>query len=249
LITSDPHKIGKADVVIFAVKNYSIERAAHEIAPIIKKETVIIPLLNGLDAERKLKVIFSESQVLGGCIYVSAFVVAPGIVQQNGNILKVLFGDSNMTQDENQRKYSGIRDFFVAAGINTELTSDIENEMWMKYIMISSLATATSVYMRNMGELLSKKDSADMFMGLVNEIVSVAKSKGVVLPQNIEEETLRKASSFTPETKTSMQLDFEKGNENELEALTGYVCEEAKRLGINVALYDRAYDKLKTLRK
>lgn len=245
IVTNSPYKIGEADVVIFAVKNYSVENAANEIKPIVGKDTVIIPLLNGLVAERKLKAIFSESQTLGGLVYTSAFIVAPGIVQQNGNILKVLFGDSSLTQEENLRKYSGICDVFNAAEINTVLTSNIKNEMWTKFIMISSLATATSVYMRNIGDLFSDKVSLDMFKGLLNEIVSVAKLKGAILSHDIVEETLKKSQSFIPETKTSMQLDFERGNENELEALTGYVCEEACKLGINVPLYNMAYDKLK----
>jgi len=247
MAANDPYKIGKADVVIFAVKNYSLESAANQIAPIIEKETVIIPLLNGLEAELKLKETFRLSQVLGGCMYLSAFIVSPGVVQQNGNVLKVLFGDSNLTEEDNLKKYSGIRDTFVSAGINTILTSDIENEMWKKFIMISSLATVTSVYMKNVGELFSDKESLDMYVGLIHEIVSVAKAKGIVLPLNIEEETLNKASAFVPETKTSMQLDFEKGNRNELEALTGYVCREASKLGIDVALYKRAYNKLKII--
>jgi len=249
MVTNSPQEVGKADVVVFSVKNYSLEGAANEIAPMVSKETVIIPLLNGLDAERKLKVIFSESEVLGGCIYVSAFVISPGIVQQNGNILKVFFGNSSLPEEDNQRKYSGIRDIFEAAGINTILTSGIENEMWSKFLMISSLATASSVYMRNIGELFSNTDSLDLFKGLINEIVAVARAKGISIPRNIEEETLNKASSFTPETKSSMQLDFEKGSANELEALTGYVCNEAKKLGLDVPLYNMAYDKLKNITK
>ena len=247
MATDDPTKVERADAVIFAVKNYSLENAAKDIAPIVGKETVIIPLLNGLAALGKLQEIFSASQVLGGCVYVSAFVVSPGIIQQNGNILKVLFGNSNLTEEENQKKYSGIRDIFAAAGIDTILTAKIGNEMWSKFIMISSLATATSLYMRNIGELFSNTDSLDMFKGLIHEIVAVARAKDIVLPPNIEEETLKKASSFTPETKSSMQLDFEKGNANELEALTGYVRDEAKMLGIDVPLYCMAYDKLKNI--
>ena len=249
MAADDPHKIGKADAVVFAVKNYGLESAANQIAPVVGKETVVIPLLNGLEAERKLKAIYKDSDVLGGCIYVSGFVVSPGIVQQNGNVLKVLFGNPNLTEEDNQRKYSGIRDFFEAAGISVTLTSDIENQMWIKFLMISSFGTATSFYMRNLGELFSDKDSADMYKGLVREIVSVARGKGVALPESIEEETFKKASSFVPETRTSMQLDFEKGNDTELEALTGYVCEEARKLGIDVPLYDKAYDKLKNAGK
>lgn len=238
-------EIGHADLVIFAVKNYSLESAAKEIAPAVGKGTVVIPLLNGLDGARKLKSIFKGADVLGGCIYVSAFVVSPGVVQQNGSVLKVLFGNSGLSEDENLKKYSGIRDFFNSSGIDTVVTSDIENEMWKKFVMISSLGTATSLYMKNVGELFSGKDSSEMFRGLTREIISVAKAKGIALPEDTEEDTLKKATSFVPETKTSMQLDFENKRENELEALTGYVCAEAKKLGVKTPLYDYAYDKLK----
>lgn len=51
--------------------------------------------------------------------------------------------------------------------------------------------------------------------------------------------------SFSPDTKTSMQRDFEKGGQNELDALTGYICALAAKLGTKTPLYDKAYSGLK----
>jgi ketopantoate reductase len=62
---------------------------------------------------------------------------------------------------------------------------------------------------------------------------------------NIESLTLEKARSFPPMTKTSMQVDREKGRATELEFLIGYVCGEGRALNIPTPAYDAVYSALR----
>jgi 2-dehydropantoate 2-reductase len=61
--------------------------------------------------------------------------------------------------------------------------------------------------------------------------------------------TVEKAGSFAPLTRTSMQLDREKGRATELEALIGYVCEEGAKLKISLPVYESVYQDLKRVCK
>ena len=51
LFMEDPSHAAKADLVIVAVKNFSLYDSLPMIEPFIKDDTVIMSLLNGIDAE------------------------------------------------------------------------------------------------------------------------------------------------------------------------------------------------------
>jgi len=80
---------------------------------------------------------------------------------------------------------------------------------------------------------------------LLTEVFRVAEAKRIELPKNIRKEIIAKVSTFPPEIRTSMQMDFEKGNKTELETFTGYIVREAEKHGLSVPTYERIYAALK----
>ena len=52
-------------------------------------------------------------------------------------------------------------------------------------------------------------------------------------------------SNFPYETKSSLQLDFERGKQAEVETFTGFVVRSGKKLGIKTPLHEAAYSALK----
>ena len=85
-----------------------------------------------------------------------------------------------------------------------------------------------------------------MLERMMKEVKSVADAKGIPLPENIIEQSLELTSSFPYETKSSMQLDFEKGKETEIETFTGYIIKSGKESGIETPLPDKVYFELTT---
>ena len=55
---------------------------------------------------------------------------------------------------------------------------------------------------------------------------------------------ISKASAFPYETKTSMQMDFEKGKKAEIETFTGYVVKEGRKHQIAVPNHEMVYEAL-----
>jgi 2-dehydropantoate 2-reductase len=53
-----------------------------------------------------------------------------------------------------------------------------------------------------------------------------------------------KAAAFAPATKTSMQLDYERGNRTELDIFIAYMVKAGKELGIPVPLHKKVYAEL-----
>ena len=83
-----------------------------------------------------------------------------------------------------------------------------------------------------------------MLTGMITEVEQIARAKGVELPGDIAAATLAKVRQFPPETKTSLQLDFEKGRPTEIDTFTGFIVRAGRKLGIATPLHDRVYETL-----
>ena len=79
----------------------------------------------------------------------------------------------------------------------------------------------------------------------MEEIVRLARAKGVALPPDCVESALGKVARFPPATKSSLQLDYAKGGRNELELFIGYAVRAGRSLGVPVPLHEELYAALK----
>jgi 2-dehydropantoate 2-reductase len=93
--------------------------------------------------------------------------------------------------------------------------------------------------------ILDSDNGKELLEKLLTEVLSIAKAKQIMLPENIRDQIIEKVSGFPKTTKTSMQTDFEKGSRAELETFTGYIVREARKFGIPVPTHEHVYDALK----
>jgi 2-dehydropantoate 2-reductase len=241
LATDRPNELGPFDLVLFCVKAYDLEESAAMLQANVTGRTVIITLLNGVDNAERLGKIFPQASVLNGCVYISAFIEAPGLVRQASGSCKLFFG----TEKENHAGYKAIEKIFTDAGIDAKYSADIRTAVWEKYIFVSPLASATTYLKKTSGQLLEDELSKSYLTGLMREVELVARAQGVQFPDNVCEIALEKVSSFSCDTKTSLQLDFEKAKEKtELGTFTGYIVRYARENGIPVPYHQEVYDSL-----
>ena len=91
--TDNPAEVGKLDVVLFSVKQWDVESAGEHIRPLIGPDTAVIPLQNGVDAAERLIPILGPNAVMGGVAQISASIVGPGLIQQVGTFMRMIFGE------------------------------------------------------------------------------------------------------------------------------------------------------------
>ena len=239
--TDNPKEFGLFDLVLFCVKAYDLDESAALLKDNVSDHTVVITLLNGVDNAARLKAVFPEAQVLNGCVYLSAFIVEPGMVRQAGGSCKLFFGKENGEHND----YLNIENILKQAGIDATYSNDITTIVWEKYLFISPLASATSYHGKTLGELLKNSESKKLLAGLMREVELVARHQDVPLPKDICNMSLERVSSFPEDTKTSLQLDFERGKKTELDTFTGYILKYAETHGISTPLHKKVYDSLK----
>src|SRR3546814_11902249 len=72
--TDNPATIGRADLILFAVKLSDTATAIDLVAPLVDEETALLSLQNGVIKDLILKARFGDKAVLGGVGYVATAI-------------------------------------------------------------------------------------------------------------------------------------------------------------------------------
>lgn len=239
-VVEDPSSLGYLDLVIFAVKSYDLEQAAEKVYSCIGKNTTVITLLNGVNNADILSGLLPKCRLCNGCVYISSRIESPGVIRHVGGPGKIFFGPVQ----EKTADFKPVEVFLQDAGINVELTEDIDVEVWKKYMFMSPFAGVTALKGQTFGEVLDDPESREMLESMMKELEKLARKKGVALPADIVSSSLETGSRFPSATKSSLQLDFEAGKRSEIQTFAGYVVEEGRRLEIDVPVYELVYSRL-----
>jgi len=249
LATCSADEVKTADLLVFAVKNYHLETAIRDLAPLANSKTIVLPLLNGVSALETLEKQLPQCDTLGGCAYVFAHAERPGVIKQAGALQRIVFGKKGISEAENLTRYGAIEQVLKKSGFDITLTEKIDVAMWSKLVFLSPLAGVTTLSNRSVSEVLAHEESFETLKQLLREIENLARAKNIALPEDVVETSLERAHSLAPFSKTSMQLDHENGRQTELESLIGYICREGKAMGVSIPTYEKVYDGLKRICK
>lgn len=245
IATNDPAEVGVVDVVIVSVKGYSLDEAVNAIAPMVGSETLVLPLLNGVGMGERIAQRLGKGKVLEGLIYVSSFISAPGAVTQVGALNKIIIGAAALRPVDSAR-IGELVTCIKAAGIDAQHSSDIEAAVWTKFAFICSFGGAMSYYRATAGELQTDKVKMETMRALCEEIAAVAAAKGIVLAQDVVQNSIKIAMGLSPDSKASLQRDLEvPGKPNELDQFCGEVVRLGEKLGVDTPVNRRIYDALR----
>ncbi len=229
--------IGIANYILICTKSYDLEDAVKSLASCINKDTILLPLLNGVDAPARIAKIYPNARVWLGCVYIISRLKNMGIIENSGNIQKLFFGLDN----KSNRKLHEFDTLLQNAGIESNLTKNISTVIWEKYIFISAMATATSYFDASIGKVLLTNQK--VIVELIKEVSQIARVKNIEIDQHIERKVLNKLRSLPFETTSSMHSDFQsKRPQTELDTLTGYVVQEGIKHKIGTPTYNKLYN-------
>jgi 2-dehydropantoate 2-reductase len=240
--TDDPADIGTVDIVLFCVKLWDVESAGAHIKPLIGPDTAVIPLQNGIDAAERLIPILGESAVMGGVAQISASITAPGVIQQVGTFMRMIFGEFDGKRSKRGEDFLAL---CLKAGFDATLSEQILTELWMKFILLASNAGVMALTRQPIGRLRDDPDLRPIFIAAYQEAIDVGRARGVALPADALDKILDFTSHAPPAMKASMALDLERGNRLELPWLSGKVAELGRQLGVPTPTHSMMYAMLK----
>lgn len=241
LISHDPSELGAIDLLFCSIKAYHLEESLQQIQSCINPETIIVPLLNGVNNRARILALFPWVNCWQGCTYIVSRLIQPGIVHETGEWNQLLFGDENASIKVIQE----VESLFTKAGIHAKGLQQITPALWTKFIFLSPIATMTTLLNAPIGAVLKDEQQKSNLFRLIQEIAGIAKAQGIGLPVTIAADTLNKIESLPFETYSSMHFDHYHGKKTELDSLTGQVCKLGIILGFPTPAHDEALALLK----
>lgn len=240
--SDEPAGVGIVDLVLVTVKSYDLEQAAEAARPLLGPHTVILPLLNGLDAADRLSGRLGDAHVLAGLTHISSSIAGPGLIRQVSPLRRITLGERDGRLSPQAER---IRDVLAASGIEAILTPDIDVALWEKFLFIASISGICCLTRQPIGPVIDTPETRALYVDALREIESLAQARQVGLATDAVERTLQLTEGFDAQTRPSMLVDLLAGRRLELEAMNGTVVRYGQQMGIPTPVHRVVYAALK----
>ena len=229
-VTEDPATIGPVDIVIFSVKLWDTESAAHQIKPLIGPDTGVISLQNGVDAEPTLAKVLGAKHVMGGIAQIGSKIGRPGVIEHVGTMQRLSFGELDNSRS---KRAEALLEACTSAGITAEISTDILKTIWQKFVFLVGMSSTTTLTRMPVGKFRNNEHARNLLLNIMREVVAIGRKKGVNLDADFADKQISFIDQLPETMTTSMHHDFEKGNRIELPWLAGTAARFGRELGID----------------
>lgn len=230
------------DVILLSTKAYHLQGAIESVRTYVNKNTMILPLLNGIAHLEELKKEFGEGRVIGGLCFIETTLDGNGAVIQTSPIHDLVFGELNGEKTERILK---LQEAFSGTKASFRLSENIEQDIWHKYLFISTLSGVTSLFRSPIGPIREQEYGIDTVRKVLKEAALIMRKIGAPLAAEIEEVQLNKMKEIGYEMKSSLQRDMEKLQPIEADHFFGYLLQQAKVHGLETDVLAAIYANLK----
>lgn len=251
-VYSDPSQGVHIDLLILAAKTYSMDSVIKDMRPLIDKDTILLPIENGITTSTLLKKEFPENRVFYGVILrTDAHRMSCRVYYRTLGEMQIGYADNKKIKPEVQEAYDRLK----GLGINVKIYDDMLRAKWRKW-MLNTGASQTAVEVQAECGFFGQVEEVRALMKmLMDEILAVAKAEGVNLTEQDRDDIIEILINFPPDKKMSMLQDYEAGRPIEIDEYAGEVINLGRKHGIptpaNEILYlaITARQKISELRK
>lgn len=216
------------DLCLICIKSYDLDDLIIKLKEKLSDNTIIIPLMNGIDIYDRIRKKLKKCIVLPSCVYIGSHIEKPGFVVQSGNPGFFYSGLDPKSPNFNPKV---IMNFFKEMEILFNWRDDPNPMIWEKFVLVAAFALVTAYTGQTLGEVIYDKESVEILKKIMNEIIMIAERKNISLPDGLIEKIIEFCKDYS-EIKTSYQRDVEKGKKNEGDLFGGAIIRLGKELGI-----------------
>jgi 2-dehydropantoate 2-reductase len=248
--SDDPAALGPQDLVISTLKATGIESLVTGLPPLLREDTAVIFAQNGipwwydlglpthhrpppdlgfLDPGGKLRAAVQMRRIIGGVIFSSNEIIAPGVAANlSPERNRLLIGECDDRQSERIKQF---RAMLQAASIESTDVADIRETIWTKLLTnmsMSVLCLLTGQTARGVREDPALKDVVPR---LVDEADSIAQSCYPAIQRVVR-------AGRAPDHKPSILQDYELGRAMEIDVLVKAPAAFARAAGLSTPMLD-----------
>jgi len=243
-IISSISQIENPDVVLITTKTYSNRQVAQELADVVKSTTAVVSIQNGIANDLEIMKSLANCNVYPGLIYLSSFKKSLNTIKHIGGLNLIRFGDRFGGESKVLKELVKI---FEETAIKVELSEDIEQDLWEKYIFVSAFSGLTALCRASIGKIVKYKRTLALYEMCVKEGIELAHLIGVNLPVTIFEDIMHITVSTKSDSKSSLLLDIENGRATEIETLTGTLVHLGNNNNLDLPINETIYGAISLL--
>lgn len=241
LITAGEEK-GPFDIIFLSTKAYHFADAVESIRDYVGKDTLVIPLLNGIQHIAHLQELFGAERVLGGLCFIETTLNEEGDVVQTSTTHDLLYGEWGGGRSN---RIGAVEQLFSGANARFRLSEHIQREMWHKYLFITTFSGMTTLMNSPIGPIREAEAGLPLIRQLAEEVAEVMRVIGAPIADDIVEKQMETYAKQGYAMKSSMLRDMEKGLSVEADHLQGYLLKHAEQHKLSTPLLRIVYNNLK----
>jgi len=228
--TANTDEVGGCDLVILATKAMHVAQAAASIKPLLKTETPVLSIQNGLGGPDTAASVLGRDRVMVGVVGgFGASMKGPGHAHHNGMEL-VRLGEFGGPITPRLKK---VEEAWQSAGFRVKVFDDIDQLIWEKLLCNCAYSGPCGITDRTVGEVMNDPDLAKLSGACAAEGFAVAGKKGIRLGFDDPIAYIRDFGSKIPNARPSVLLDLLSKRKTEIDVINGSIPRVAKDLGMS----------------
>jgi len=231
-------EIENPDLIILAVKSWQVKEVAQQIKPVLTKNTIILPLQNGVDNIEKLATIIDKNQILAGFCKIYSKIEDFGVIDHFAYTPELFFGELD---NQNSERIKHLKKVFDKASFKTIIPKDIHSEIWKKFLFICTVSGLGALTRVTIGAMVENVETRNLLQKTTEEIVAISQAENIDLPCDIVATMMNFIDKQAYGSTASTQRDIMEGRPSELENFNGYIVKQGKLLGIDTPVNSFTY--------
>lgn len=222
-------------LILLAVKATDLYTAIDAMRPAVGPDTLLVPMLNGMNHFPVLDELFGRNAVLGGIAKVVTSLTDDGDIRQFAEGASLTMGKRAEGTDPVRFDLAAVT--LDVEGVGFALSEDIDRDLWHKWVFIASIGAANCLLGGTAGEIAAVAGGTDVATGLIAEAASISAAAGFPLdPSSIVDPFHDPTSKLT----SSMYRDVCNARRAEVEPILGDLVRRGRALGVDVPLLNAA---------
>ena len=226
---NDTHKMPLCDVILVCLKTTENRFLPELLKPIIHPKSVVVMLQNGLGPEEDLSDQLHGVDIAGGLAFICSNKIGPGHIQHL-DFGKLNIGSYNVSDQEILKQ---IVNDFMAAGISSELSPDLNLARWQKLAWNIPFSGMTVVLNTTTDRLMANENTRQLAEEMMLEVIHGANACGVQLKESLARQMIEMTIKMNPYA-PSMKLDFDYHRPMEIEYIYSRPIQIAMEAGFNM---------------
>ena len=227
--TTEPRDAGPCDLVVLATKAMHVADAAGSLKPLLKGETPVLSIQNGLGGPDTAASILGKDRVMVGVVGgFGASMRAPGHAHHNGWEL-VRLGEFGGPITPRLKQ---VEELWRGAGFRVKVFDDIDQLVWEKLLCNCAYSGPCAIAECTIGGVLDDPDLSRISAACATEGFEVARKKGIRLGFDDPVAYVRDFGAKIPNARPSVLLDLMAKRASEIGVINGSIPRVAREVGL-----------------